>query len=307
VPSEGSEGSVRTVAFAIAANVGIAVLKFVAAALSGSSAILAEAIHSVVDTADGVLLYVGLRRGKLPADEQHPFGHGKELYFWTLVVAILVFAVGGGMSVFEGITHLMEPRRLTNPVWSYAVLLGSIVFESISWTVAWRQFKKERHGRGIWQTIEDSKDPSTFAVLFEDSAALLGLVVATAGITLELLLRSSIPDALASIVIGLILMGTAVTLARATQSLLVGETADREIVEGIRRIAAADRDVARTGRVLAVHFGPHEIVAQLELVFDPRLRAEEVAKTIDRLQRALRERYPDLKSISVEAETSVRP
>lgn len=307
MPSEGSEGSVRTVAFAIAANVGIAVLKFVAAALSGSSAILAEAIHSVVDTADGVLLYVGLRRGKLPADEQHPFGHGKELYFWTLVVAILVFAVGGGMSVFEGITHLVEPRRLTNPVWSYAVLLGSIVFESISWTVAWRQFKKERHGRGIWQTIEDSKDPSTFAVLFEDSAALLGLVVATAGITLELLLRSSIPDAIASIVIGLILMGTAVTLARATQSLLVGETADREIVDGIRRIASADRDVTRTGRVLAVHFGPHEIVAQLELVFDPRLSAEEVAKTIDRLQRALRERYPDLKSISVEAETSVRP
>jgi len=307
VPSEGSEGSVRTVAFAIAANVGIAVLKFFAAALSGSSAILAEAIHSLVDTADGVLLYVGLRRGKLPADEQHPFGHGKEVYFWTLVVAILVFAVGGGMSVFEGITHLMEPRRLTNPVWSYAVLLGSIVFESISWMVAWRQFKKERHGRGIWQTIEDSKDPSTFAVLFEDSAALLGLVVATAGITLELLLRSSVPDAIASIVIGLILMGTAVTLARATQSLLVGETADREIVDGIRRIASADRDVARTGRVRAVHFGPHEIVAQLELVFDPRLRAEDVAKTIDRLQRALRERYPDLKSISVEAETSVRP
>ena len=302
-----SEGSVRTVAFAIAANVGIAVLKFFAAALSGSSAILAEAIHSLVDTADGVLLYVGLRRGKLPADEQHPFGHGKEVYFWTLVVAILVFAVGGGMSVFEGITHLMEPRRLTNPVWSYAVLLGSMVFESISWTVAWRQFKKERHGRGIWQTIEDSKDPSTFAVLFEDSAALLGLVVATAGITLELLLQSSVPDAIASIVIGLILMGTAVTLARATQSLLVGETASREIVDGIRRIASADRDVARTGRVLAVHFGPHEIVAQLQLVFDPHLRAEEVAKTIDRLQRALRERYPDLKSISVEAETSVRP
>jgi cation diffusion facilitator family transporter len=301
-----SEGSVRTVAFAISANVGIAVLKFIAAALSGSSAILAEGIHSLVDTADGVLLYVGLRRGELPADEQHPFGHGKEVYFWTLVVAILVFAVGGGMSVFEGITHLMEPRRLTNPIWSYAVLLGSIVFESISWTVAWRQFQQTRGGRGIWQTIEQSKDPTSFAVLFEDSAALLGLVVATAGITLELLLRSSIPDAIASIVIGLILMGAAVTLARATQSLLIGETADREIVDGIRRIAAADRDVARTGRVLAVHFGPHEIVAQLEVVFAPRLRAEEVAKTIDRLQRALHERYPDLKSISVEAETSVR-
>jgi len=300
-----SEESAKTVAFAIAANVAIAVLKFIAAAVTGSSAILAEGIHSLVDTADGVLLFVGLRRGRLPADEEHPFGHGKEVYFWTLVVAILVFAVGGGMSVFEGITHLIAPRRLTNPIWSYAVLLGSIVFEGISWRVAWRQFQRERGGRGIWETIEDSKDPSSFAVLFEDSAALLGLVVATAGITLELLLRSSIPDAMASIAIGLILMGAAVTLARATQSLLVGETADRKVIDGIRRIASADADVARTGRVLAVHFGPHEIVAQLQLVFDPRLRAEEVAKAIDRLQRALRERYPDLKSISVEAESQV--
>jgi len=300
-----SEESAKTVAFAIAANVAIAVLKFIAAAVTGSSAMLAEGIHSLVDTADGVLLFVGLRRGRLPADEEHPFGHGKEVYFWTLVVAILVFAVGGGMSVFEGITHLIAPRRLTNPIWSYAVLLGSIVFEGISWRVAWRQFQRERGGRGIWETIEDSKDPSSFAVLFEDSAALLGLVVATAGITLELLLRSSIPDAMASIAIGLILMGAAVTLARATQSLLVGETADRKVIDGIRRIASADADVARTGRVLAVHFGPHEIVAQLQLVFDPRLRAEEVAKAIDRLQRALRERYPDLKSISVEAESQV--
>jgi len=300
-----SEESAKTVAFAIAANVAIAVLKFIAAAVTGSSAILAEGIHSLVDTADGVLLFVGLRRGRLPADEEHPFGHGKEVYFWTLVVAILVFAVGGGMSVFEGITHLIAPRRLTNPIWSYAVLLGSIVFEGISWRVAWRQFQRERGGRGIWETIEDSKDPSSFAVLFEDSAALLGLVVATAGITLELLLRSSIPDAMASIAIGLILMGAAVTLARATQSLLVGETADRKVIDGIRRIASADADVARTGRVLAVHFGPHEIVAQLQLVFDPRLRAEEVAKAIDRLQRALRDRYPDLKSISVEAESQV--
>ena len=127
-----SEESAKTVAFAIAANVAIAVLKFIAAAVTGSSAILAEGIHSLVDTADGVLLFVGLRRGRLPADEEHPFGHGKEVYFWTLVVAILVFAVGGGMSVFEGITHLIAPRRLTNPIWSYAVLLGSIVFEDIS-------------------------------------------------------------------------------------------------------------------------------------------------------------------------------
>jgi cation diffusion facilitator family transporter len=299
-----SEGSTATVVFAIAANVCIAVLKFIAAAVTGSAAMLSEGIHSLVDTADGVLLYVGLRRGQLPADEQHPFGYGKEVYFWTLVVAVLVFAVGGGMSVYEGIIHLLQPRRLENAIWSYAVLGGSILFEGTSWMVAWRQFKRGRAGRGIWQTIEDSKDPTTFAVLFEDSAALLGLLIATTGITLELLLRTSIPDAIASILIGLVLMGTALTLARATQSLLVGETADREIVDGIRRIAAADRGVSRTGRVLAVQFGPHDIVAQLELVFDPSLHAEEVARTIDRLEQALRKRYPDLKSISVEAESA---
>lgn len=298
------EGSTRTVAFAIGANLCIAALKFIAASVTMSSAILAEAIHSLVDTADGVLLYVGIRRGRLPPDERHPFGHGKEVYFWTLVVAILVFAVGGGMSVYEGVSHLMVPRRLAHPLASYAILLGSMAFEGISWRVAWRQFQRSRGGRGIWKTIEESKDPTSFAVLFEDSAALLGLLVATAGITLELLLGTSIPDAIASILIGLILMGTAVILARATQSLLIGETAEREIVDGIRRIASADADVARMGRVRAVHFGPHEIVAQLEVVFDPKLRADDVARTIDRLQRALHQRYPDLKSISVEAETS---
>ncbi len=297
------EGSARTVVFAIGSNVCIAALKFIVAAVTGSSAMLSEGIHSMVDTADGVLLYVGLRRGQLPADEQHPFGHGKEIYFWTLVVAILVFAVGGGMSVFEGIVHLMQPRRLHHAVWTYVVLAGSMLFEGISWMVAWRQFQRVRARRGIWETIEKSKDPTTFAVLFEDSAALLGLLIAATGVTLELLLGSSVPDAIASMLIGLVLMATAVTLARATQSLLVGETADREVVDGIRRIATADRGVARTGRVRAVHFGPHDIVAQLELVFDPGLRAEEVAHTIDRLQRAMRERYPDLKSISVEAES----
>ena len=298
-----SEGSVKTVIFAIGSNLCIAAVKFIAAAVTLSSGILSEAIHSLVDTADGVLLYVGLRRGRLPADEQHPFGHGKEVYFWTLVVAVLVFAVGGGMSIYQGIMHVLQPRRLEHPAWSYAVLGGSLIFVGASWTVAWRQFQRARAGQGIWDTIEHSKDPTTFAVLLEDSAALLGLLVAATGVTLELLLRSSLPDAIASMVIGLILMCAAMTLARATQSLLIGESAAPEIVDGIRRIAAADPAVARTGRVLAVHFGPHDIVAQLELMFDPNLRSEDLARSIDRLQRALRQRYPDLKSISVEAES----
>jgi cation diffusion facilitator family transporter len=298
-----SEGSAKTVAFAIAANGCIAALKFIAAAVTGSSAMVSEGIHSLVDTGDGILLYVGIRRGRLPPDEQHPFGHGKEVYFWTLVVAILVFAVGGGMSVYEGITHLFHPRAIENPVWSYAVLGGSMLFEGLSWTVAWRQFRGARTRGGVWTSIERSKDPTAFTVLFEDSAALVGLTIAAGGVTLGLLLHSPVPDAIASMLIGLVLMATAALLVRATLRLLVGESADREIVDGIRAIASGDSAVARTGRVLTVHFGPHDIVAQLELVFDPRLGADDVARAIDRMQRAMRERYPDLKSISVEAES----
>jgi cation diffusion facilitator family transporter len=298
-----SEGSVKTVAFAIGANVCIAFLKFIAAAVTGSSAMVSEGIHSLVDTADGILLFVGIRRGRVPPDEQHPFGHGKEVYFWTLVVAILVFAVGGGMSVYEGITHLLHPRHIEDPIWSYAVLAGSMLFEGLSWTIAWRQFQRSRTGRGLWTSIERSKDPTTFTVLFEDSAALVGLAIAAVGVTLGLLLHSPVPDALASMLIGLVLMTTAVLLVRATLRLLVGESADREIVDGIRTIASSDRAVTRTGRVLTVHFGPHDIVAQLELVFDPRLGADDVARSIDRMQRAMRDRYPDIKSISVEAES----
>jgi cation diffusion facilitator family transporter len=275
------EESRITVMFAIAANVCIAVMKFVVAALTGSSAMLSEGIHSLVDTGDGVLLYIGLRRARMPADDQHPFGHGKEIYFWTLVVAILVFAVGGGMSIYEGIVHLIHPHPMTSAAWAYAVLGGSVVFEGTSWTVAWRQFKRERGGRGVW---------------------LAGLLTALAGVILGQVFASPIPDAVASLVIGLLLMTTATVLARTTLRLLVGQSADDETIQGIRGLARADAAVRRVGRVLAVHFGPHDIVAQVELFFDPQLHADGVAKAIDRLQRALRDRYPDLKSISVEAE-----
>jgi cation diffusion facilitator family transporter len=296
------EGSRKAVAFAIAANVCIAVLKFAAAAVTGSSAMLSEGIHSVVDTGDGVLLFVGMRRARMPADEKHPFGHGKEIYFWTLVVAILVFAVGGGMSVFEGITHLLQPHPVENARWSYIVLAGSAVFEGTSWAVAWRQFRRERRARGVWETVATSKDPTTFAVLFEDTAALAGLTAAFAGVALGQALRSPVPDAIASMVIGVILMATAAVLVKATLRLLVGQSADRETLEGIGAVARADPAVKQVGRVVAVHFGPHDIVAHVELVFDPQMRADQVATTVDGLQRRLRERFPDLQSVLVEAE-----
>jgi cation diffusion facilitator family transporter len=297
------EGSRKSVAFAIAANLCIAALKFVAAGVTGSSAMLSEGIHSLVDTGDGILLFVGMRRAQRPADADHPFGHGKEVYSWTLVVAILVFAGGGGMSLFEGITHLFSPRPIERPAWSYVVLAGSVMFEASSWTVAWRQFRRERHGRGVWQTIEASKDPTTLAVLFEDTAALAGLLTAFIGVSLGHLLQSTLPDAIASMMIGAILMITAVMLVRATMGLLVGQSADKETLDGIRVLARAHPAVDRVQRVLAVHFGPQYIVAHVELSFDSSLKADQVAAVVDDLQRTLRQRFPDLKSISVQAES----
>jgi cation diffusion facilitator family transporter len=299
-----AETSKKAVLAAIVANLAIAAMKFTAAAMSGSSAMVSEGIHSVVDTGNGLLLWLGMRRSLRAPDETHPFGHGKELYFWTLVVAMLVFAGGGGMSIYEGITHLSHPHPLERAGWSYLVIAGSALFEGLSWTVSWRQFARERGARGVWETVEVSKDPTTFAVLFEDSAALLGLAVAFAGLWLGHTLRSPVPDALASVVIGLILMATAFLLARATMRLLVGQSADRETVRSIRTLAAEDPKVEGVGRVLTVHFGPDDVVAQIELYFPRQLPAEEVARAIDRLQERLRRHHPALKHIFIEAEST---
>jgi cation diffusion facilitator family transporter len=303
MPSEGNDETAVAIIAAIIANLAIAAVKFTAAAFSGSSAMISEGIHSLVDTGDGVLLWLGVRRSRRPPDARHPFGHGKELYFWNLVVAVLVFAVGGGMSAYEGIIHLANPHPSHHSNWTYAVLAAAFLFEGTSWSFAWRSFRREREGRGVWETIETSKDPSSFAILFEDSAALAGILVAFAGIWLSQRFASPAPDAIASIVIGAILMATASLLARATLRLLIGESADPETVERIRRIASQDDAVERVGRVLTVHFGPETVLVQIELFFAPRLGAEEVARAIDRIQRRLKDADATLKHVFIEAES----
>jgi cation diffusion facilitator family transporter len=287
---------------AIAGNLAIAVTKFTAAFFSGSSAMLSEGIHSVVDTGNGALLLLGLRKSQKPADANHPFGHGKELYFWCLVVAILIFALGGGMSVYEGVTHLQHPH-MSDPTWNYVVLGIAFVFESISSFFAFRAFKQELKGMGVFRTIRASKDPTTFTVLFEDTAALLGLVVAFLGIFLGHVFENPYFDGAASIAIGVILAVVAVFLAYESKGLLIGEGVDAETLASIRSIVGGDAAVAEVKKSLTMHFGPADVLLTLDVRFKSDVSAEEAATAVNRLEEQIRARHPQIKHIFIEAKS----
>jgi len=295
-------GSISVIA-AIAANVAIAAAKFTAAAITGSSAMLSEAIHSVVDTGDGLLLWAGLRRSARPADAEHPFGHGKELYFWTTVVAILIFAVGGGMSAYEGILHVLHPVPAGHEAWSFGVLGVPALFEAVSWTVAFRELRRAKGGRTIWQEVRTTKDPLIFVVLFEDSAALFGILIAAAGIFLAHVTGAPWLDGAASILIGGMLMAVAVLLARESRGLLVGESADPRTLEDVRAVASADPAVEKVGRARGVHFGPDTVLLDLEVQFRRDLRSEELATARGRLETSIRRSHPDLRYVFIQGRT----
>ena len=294
--------SKNAVIAAILGNMAIAVIKFIAGFITGSSAMISEGIHSVVDTGNGGLLFYGLKRGARPADEQHPFGHGAEIYFWSLIVAVSIFGIGGGMSIYEGITHIQHPAELESPVINYIVLALAFVFESISFSVAWRAFKRSKKGRNTITAIRRSKDPSLFTVLFEDTAALLGLVVAFIGVFLSHQLNAPVLDGTASIVIGCILVVAALWLAYESRSLLVGEAADPELVADIRRIVLEDPAVTDLGAVLTMHLGPDAVLLNIEVVFTPGLTAEEIHETVHRIERLIGEPYPQVSRIFIEVE-----
>ena len=295
--------SPKAVYAAIAGNLAIAATKFAAAAITGSSAMLSEGIHSLVDTGNGGLLLLGIRRGRRPPDDAHPFGYGKELYFWTLIVAILIFAVGGGISLYEGILHLMNPHPMEHVAWNYGVLGLAIVFEGFSFSVALREFRAETGGRPIWQSIRRSKDPTTFTVLFEDTAAMLGLLVALAGVFVGHQLDNPYLDGAASVIIGLLLGGVAVVLASESRGLLVGEGADPQTLESIRALATAEPGVERVRSPLTMYFGPHTVLLTMDIQFRPELTASEVAAVVDRVEKSIRSRHPDIKQIFIEAES----
>lgn len=292
----------KTVIFAaLIGNTLIAVTKFIAAAITGSSAMLSEGIHSVVDTGNQVLLLYGLHRAKQPADELYPFGHGKEVYFWGFVVAILIFAVGAGISIYEGIHHLLGSAHAGSFLASYIVLGLAIVFESFSLFFALREFRHAKGGKGNLQAVRESKDPNLFVVLFEDLAAMAGLLVALIGIGLAHATGNPDFDGVASICIGLILGGTAAWLAYETKGLLIGESADPKIVRGIREIARKDPGIKQVNEVLTMHMGPEFVLVNLSADFADQISAADVEVGTAKLDKQIKAAYPQVKRIFIEA------
>lgn len=291
--------SKKAIYAAIGGNLAIAVIKFTAATFTGSSAMLSEGIHSLVDTGNGGLLLLGIKKSQGPPDALHPFGHGKELYFWTLIVAVLIFGVGGGVSAYEGILHLLNPSELKNVTWSYAVLGLSLIFEWFSLSVAWKQFQEHTQGRGIWESIQASKDPTTFTVLFEDAAAMLGLLAALAGVFLSHQLDNPLFDGMASIVIGVILAAVALLLIYESKGLLVGEGVDPKILEKLNAMVKAAPEVEGIGQLVTMHFGPQSVLLAIELRFRPDQGAGEIASTVANLKKKIRESRPEIKHIFI--------
>ncbi|PWK68416.1 cation diffusion facilitator family transporter [Aminobacter sp. AP02] len=297
-------GSKLVIFAAIAGNLLIAATKFVAAAFTGSSAMLSEGVHSLVDTGNGALLLYGLHRAAQPPDRMHPFGHGRELYFWSFIVALLVFALGAGVAFYEGIVHMLDPEPIENPLINYVVLGLCMVFEGGSWLVAFKEFRRNKGDLGYIQAVRRSKDPSVYTVLFEDSAALLGLIIAFIGISAAQYFEQPWLDGAASIGISLILGATAVFLAHESKGLLMGEPALPDVQSSILAIAQADPAVENANGVLTVHMGPEQVVAGLSLDFVDHISAAEIELCVERLEAKLKAEVPEVTAVFVKPQTS---
>jgi cation diffusion facilitator family transporter len=303
-------GSRIAVIAAIAGNLIIAVIKFIAAALTGSSAMISEGIHSLVDTGNGGLVMLGMNRAMQPADQTHPFGHGKSLYFWTHIVAISVFAIGGGMSLYEGIAHIshvMSGAGLGDPLVAYIVLGISFLVEGGSFTVAVKQFLQAKGETGSWQFIRQSKDPSLYTVVLEDSAAMLGLVFAFLGIFLGHMFNNAYLDGAASIAIGLLLMSVACILASRSMGLLPGEGVNPDELRDIRRRVESDPAVECAGDILTMYMGPNDLLVNMGVGFVPGTTAEQMYEAIRRIEVDLKCAYPETNRVYIEAESLPRP
>ncbi len=294
--------SKKVIYLALFANGAIAITKFVAAGISGSSAMLSEAIHSVVDTGNQGLLLLGMKKSARPPDERFPFGYGKEQFFWSFVVALLIFAVGSGISIYEGIHALLDPHPPGDLLLSYGVLAFAMVFEGFALYGAAKEFKKVKGDRPWLRAVREGKDPALFTVLFEDTAALLGLAVAAIGLGVGQLTGWPYADGLASVTIGIILGGVAIMLAFETKGLLIGEAARTETVEGIEEMVLAEEQINQINELLTMHIGPEFVLVTMTVDFKDDASASELEHTIYTLDRAIKAKYPRVKRVFIEAE-----
>lgn len=298
-----AEGSKRSIYAAMAANFAIGIAKFVGAAISGSSAMLSEGIHSVVDSVNEVLLLYGLQQSQKEPDENHPLGHSAEIYFWSLMVAVLIFALGGGISVYEGFKSFQHSGESSNAIVSYIVLSVAALFEGAALYISIREFNKKRSGADVkfWQALRRSKDPSNFVVIFEDAAALLGIAVAMLGVFLTELTGKSLYDGLASITIGIILTVVAIVLVAETKGLLMGESALPEVRESIRSIVVNDEAVLEMEPPITLHLGPDDILLALNIEFQDGLSSDRIEAAIRRIEAAIRDSHAEVRRIFIEA------
>ncbi|WP_423823402.1 cation diffusion facilitator family transporter [Salinisphaera sp. SPP-AMP-43] len=298
-----SESNSKTVVLAaLAGNFLIAVSKFIASIFTGSTAMLAEGIHSVIDTGNQGLLLFGMRRAKKPPDAKYPFGYGKEIYFWSFMVAVLLFTLGAGISIFEGIEKILHPHPIAHPYVNYAVLGLAVLFEGTSWMIAAKEFQRVKGSWGVLEAVRRGKDPNKFLVLFEDTAAIAGLLLAAAGLALVQITGIELFDGIASIGIGLILAFSSIWLAIETKGLLIGEAANQYVVAEIERIVSEHPSVARVNEVPTMHIGPQYVLANISLRFKSGLSGEELQEAIAGMDRQIKQECPTVKRIFIEAE-----
>jgi len=293
----------RAIYGAIIANTAIAVCKFIAAFFTGSSVMLSEGIHSLVDSGNGFLLLIGVKRSKKPADDAHPFGYGKEVFFWSFVVALLIFALGGGFAIREGIKHLQHPKPLTNVGWNYLILILAMIFEGAALRVALQELNTTRGSKPFFKALKDSKDSATVAVVIEDTAALLGLVIAFTAVFLGQITGWAYFDGIGSVLIGVLLVSVSLFFAIECKALLIGEGLLPEDIEKITTILEEEKHVLEFGRPLSLYFGPSQVLVNLDVNFADNLTPDDIEKTIDSLEFKIKAALPLVNRIYIEAET----
>ncbi len=288
---------------AVIANIAIAISKFTAAVFTGSSTMLSEGIHSLVDTGNGILLLLGIKKSKRPADENHPFGYGNEVYFWSFIVAVLIFALGGGIALYEGIEHILHPKEVTDVIWNYVVLILAIVFEGSALSIGLKEFNKTRGNVSFYKALIETKDTSTAAIVIEDSAAVAGLTIALITLFLGQITGIEYFDGIGSVLIGLLLLSVSTFFAIECKSLLIGEGLPESDIHKINSILSKDEAVTAYKRPLTLFFGPDEVLVNLNVNFKDDLVSDEIEQIVDRLENEIKKSIPSVNRIFIEAET----